>query len=302
MKVPLENGMKLDFICARNIVIPVNKENCLKSGIVREQFADLIPEEIVITMSKDKNYITKPELFLLDLLSNYQWDRPIHVLNQGGDLNIGIKDYLMYDGYSCHLVPFKNKVSSTDPGRADALELYRMMKEDYTWDAMSAKGWFVDYQNMYTFLGVMSQRQLFLSVANSLIDAGESEKALEMMQMCETCFPEENFPLESIPIGFSANDYMVAQMIENYYYLGAKESAKSLAERFGELLLDTATFYLDWGSLGTSEFETAGRVLLYVVDVCKEYGDEELSKNLEERFTVLLHTAMGTGEEIDAQS
>ena len=302
MKVPLENGMKLDFICARNIVIPVNKENCLRSGIVPEQFADDIPSEIMITMSKDKNYITKPELFLLDLLSNYQWDRPIHVLNQGGDLNIGIKDYLMFDGYSCHLVPFKNKVGTTDPGKADALELYRKMKEDYTWDAMSAKGWLVDYQNMYTFLGVMSQRQLFLSVANALIDAGENEKALEIMDMCAECFPEENFPLESIPIGFASNDYMVAQMIENYYYLGAKESAKALAERFGEQLLQTATFYLDWGSLGSSEFETAGRVLLYVVDVCKEYGDEELSKNLEESFTVLLHAAMGTGEEIDAQS
>ena len=302
MKVPLENGMKLDFICARNIVIPVNKENCLKYGIVPEKFADQIPSEIMLTMSKDKNYITKPELFLLDLLSNYQWDRPIHVLNQGGDLNVGIKDYLMYDGYSCHLIPFKNKVSSTDPGKADALELYRMMKEDYTWDAMSAKGWFVDYQNMYTFLGVMSQRQLFLSVANSLIDAGENDKALEIMNMCGECFPEENFPLESIPLGFSGNDYMVAQMIENFYYLGAKESAADLASRFGEQLLETATFYLDWGSLGTTEFEAAGRVLLYVADVCKEYGDEELSKNLEERFTVLLHTAMGTGEEIDAQS
>ena len=209
----------------------------------------------------------------------------------------------MFDGYSCHFVPFKNKVSSTDPGRVDALELYRKMKEDYTWDAMSAKGWFVDYQNMYTFLGVVSQRQLFLSVANSLIDAGESEKALEMMQMCEACFPEENFPLESIPIGFSANDYMVAQMIENYYYLGAKESAKSLAERFGEQLMQTATFYLDWGSLGTSEFETAGRVLLYVADVCKEYGDETLSKNLEERFSLLLNAALGTsGDEEESQS
>ena len=177
-----------------------------------------------------------------------------------------------------------------------------MMKEDYTWDAMSAKGWFVDYQNMYTFLGVMSQRQLFLSVANSLIDAGESEKALEIMQMCETCFPEENFPLESIPIGFSANDYMVAQMIENYYYLGAKESAKSLEERFREQLMQTATFYLDWGSLGTSEFETAGRVLLYVADVCKEYGDETLSKNLEERFSLLLNAALGTSGEEEVES
>ena len=302
MKVPLENGMKLDFICARNIVIPVNKENCLRYGIVPEKFADLIPDEIMLTMSKDKNYITKPELFLLDLLSNYQWDRPLHVLNNGGDLNVGIKDYLMFDGWSSHIVPFKNKMSSTDAGKADALELYRKMKEDYTWDAMSAKGWLVDYQNLYTFLGVMSQRQLFLTVANALIDAGENDKALEMMNMCQECFPEENFPLESIPVGFSANDYMVAQMIENYYYLGAKDKAADLASRFGEQLLDTATFYMDWGNLGSSEFETAGRVLLYVVDVCKEYGDQDLSKDLEGRFSLLLNSALGTSSGADDEA
>ena len=221
----------------------------------------------------------------------------------------------MFDGWSSHLVPFKNKMSATDAGNVDALELYRKMKEDFTWDAMSAKGWFVDYQNMYTFLGVMSQRQLFLTVANALIDAGEPEKALEMMDMCQTCFPEENFPLETISIGFSGNDYMVAQMIENYYYLGksgvldsdsaarAKESALNLATRFGEQLMDTASFFMDWGNLGSAEFETAGRVLLYVVDVCKEYGDTEFSKNLEDRFSVLLHGAMGTtAEDSDAVS
>ena len=314
MKVPLENGMKLDFICARNIIIPVNKENCIKYGIVPEQFADQIPSEIMLTMSKDKNYVSKPELFMLDLLSNYQWDRPINLLNQGGDLNIGIKDYLMYEGYSCRFTPIKNKISSTDPGLVDPLELYRMMKEDYTWDAMSAPGWFVDYQNMYTFLGVMSQRQLFLNVANSLVDAGEAEKALEMMDMCQEKFPKENFPLETICVGFSGNDYMVAQMIENYYYLGtsgllgedesahAKACAAELATELGDLLLETVTFYLDWGSLGTSEFETAGRVLLYVVDVCKEYGDEDLSKDIEDRFNLLIKAALPSDSASEEQS
>ena len=309
MKVALENGMKLDFICARNIIIPVNKENCLKYGIVPEQFSDQIPSEIMLSMSKDKNYISKPELFLLDLLSNYQWDRPINVLNQGGDLNIGIKDYLMYEGYSCKLTPIKNKVSSTDPGLVDALELYRKVKEDYTWDAMSASGWFVDYQNMYTFLGVMSQRQLFLNVANALVDAGEAEKALEMMDMCQEKFPKTNFPLESICVGFSGNDYMVAQMVENYYYLGtagvldeqqaaaAKSSAAELAAEFGQQLLETATFYLDWGNYGSSEFEVASRVLLYLIDVTKEYGDTELSKGMEDRFNLLLTAALPSDSE-----
>ena len=299
MKVALEGGYKLDFICARQLVMPVNKENCLKYGIVPEQFADEIPEFITLQISKDKNYISKPELFMLDLLSNYQWDRPLNLLNMGGDINIGLKDYLMYDGFSYRFTPIRNKPSSTDAGKVDALELYRKMKEVFTWDAVSSKGWFVDYQNMYTFLGVLSQRQLFLTVANALIDAGEDEKALEIMDLCQEKFPEENFPLESISVGFSGNDYMVAQMIENYYYLGDKDAARSLATRIGDDLLDTSAFYLEWGSLGANEFDTASRILLYVADVCRQYGDKELSKAMTASLESLLRAA--TGEDYDLE-
>ena len=293
IKLSLEGGYKLDFICARNLVMPVNKENCLKYGIVPEQFADEIPEYITLTISKDKNYVSKPELFLLDLLSNYEWDRPLHLLNMGGDLNVGIKDYLMYDGFSYRFTPLRNRVSSTDAGKVDALELYRKMKEVYNWEAVSRKGWFVDYQNLYTFLGVLSQRQIFVTVANALIDAGENEKALEILDMCQENFPEENFPLESIPIGFAGNDYMVAQMIENYYYLGADEKARDLAVRMADSLMDTADFYLGWGNLGSAEFDTATRVLLYIADVCRQYGDKNLGKSMTFALESLLHAALG---------
>jgi len=295
MKVALENGQRLDFICARNLVMPVNKENCLKYGIVPEKFADEIPDSIVLTISKDKNYISKPELFLLDLLSNYQWDRPISVLSMGGDLNVGIKDYLLYDGFSYRFTPIKNKPSSTDAGKVDALELYKRIKEDSSFDAISRTDWFVDYQNLYTFLGVLSQRQIFLTVANALIDAREHDKAVEILDMCQEVFPEQNFPLESIPVGFSGNDYMVAQIIEDYYYLSEPEKARKLAARMGDELLQTAFFYLEWGSLGQAEFETASRVLLYVADVCKQYGDKELGNAMVDSLEALLKSATGSG-------
>ena len=293
MKVPLESGRKLDFICARNVVIPVNKENCLKYGIVPEKFADEIPEQIMLSMSKDKNYLSKPELFLLDFLSTYEWDRPLNLLNMGGDLNVGIKDYLMFDGFSYRFTPIRNKVSSTDAGKVDALQLYQDFKTKYKWDALKRTDYFVDYQNMYTFLGVLSQRQLFLTVANALIDAGEEEKAHEIMELCQENFPEKNFPLETIPVGFVGNDYMVAQMIENYYYLDDYEKARDLAARFGDQLTETARFYLEWGSLGSHEFETASRVLLYVSDVCKQYGDTDLSEAIVANLEAMLHAASG---------
>jgi len=293
MKVELESGAKLDFICARNLVIPVNKENCLKYGIVPEKFADEIPDQIMLSISKDKNYISKPELFMLDLLSGYNWDRPLNMLNMGGDLNIGLKDYLMVDGFSYRFTPIKNKIASTDAGKVDALQLYQDMKTKYTWDAVSRKDWFVDYQNMYTFLGVLSQRQLFLTVANALIDAQEDQKAMEIMDMCMENFPEESFPLETICLGFSSNDYMVAQMIENYFYLGASDKARDLAARFGDQLMDTAAFFLSWGSLGSSEFETSTRVLLYVADVCRQYGEKDLYEAMTGNIEALLHAATG---------
>ena len=294
MKVALESGQKLDFICARNVVIPVNKENCLKYGIVPEKFADEIPEAIMLSMSKDKNYITKPELFLLDLLSNYEWDRPLNLLNMGGDLNVGIKDYLMYDGYSYRFTPIKNKIGSTDAGKVDALELYEKMKGVYKWDAVKRTDYFVDYQNIYTFLGVLSQRQLFLTVANALIDAGEPEKAVEMLDLCQENCPRENFPLESIPLGFTGNDYMVAQMIEDYYYLGEASKARELAAAMGEELMITAGFYLEWGRLGEAEFEAASRVLLYIADVCKQYGDKDLSDAMVDGLEAMIHKVAGT--------
>ena len=192
MKVELTSRRKVDFICARKIVIPVNKENCLKYGIVPESMADEIPETITLTMSEDKSYLSKPELFMLDLLSGYQWDRPLNLLNQGGDLNIGIRDYLMFDGFSYRFTPIKNKVGTTDPGKVDVQALYQKMTDGtFKWDALSRTDYFVDYQNLYTFMGVLSQRQLFLTVANALIDAGEDEKALEIMNRCQRPHPAE---------------------------------------------------------------------------------------------------------------
>ncbi len=275
--IPLKSGRNLDYICARKLVIPVNKENCLKYGIVPEMFASQIPDQITLTISSGKEYLTKPEIFMLDLLSNYQWDRPISMLNMGGDLNIGLKEYLMHDGFSYRFTPIKNKIGTTDAGKVDALALYKRFKEVYKWDAVRRTDYFADYQNYYTFLGVLSQRQLFLTLSNALVDAGEKEKALEVLDMCQENFPESQFPLESIPLGFAANDYMVAQMIENYYYLGAADKAASLTSRFAQQLLETAAFYFEWGHLGSSEFETSTRVILYIADVCKQYDDTGLS-------------------------
>ena len=286
-KIPLSSGKMVDYIMSRKFIIPVNKENVLKYGILDEKYADMIPDEIVLTMSKDKDYLTKPELFMLDLLSNYQWDRPINLLSMGGDINIGIKEYLMYEGFSYKFVPIKNKTKSTDIGFADPEDLYNKMKNVYKWDALKRKDYFVDYQNFYTFCGVLSQRNLFVNAAKEMLKVDDTERAIELLDMCQECVPVENFPLDITYLGFS-NEYMVLEMIENYFMAGADEKALDLAKRFeDELFISTEFFLMNYDD-AKREFDACYNCISYIAELADHFGYKEYGAEVRKRFNDLL--------------
>lgn len=298
VKVQVSSGKKVDYIISRKLIVPVNKENALRSGIVSPKFADAVPDSIVLEIPKDKDYLTKPELFMLDLLSNYQWDRPLHMLNQGGDLNIGIKDYLMFEGYSSKFVPFKNKITTTDPGIVDTDHLYDLMTNVFKWDAVSRDDYFVDYQNLYTHLGVMSLRGLFVNAAEAFLKAGEKSRAIEMLDKCQSVLDQKSYPLETIPIGFSGNDYMVCEMINQYYRLGELDKARSLAvDLFNELLV-SARFYMEYYDYAQSEFELCGQYVYFLQDILETAGDKELAKRIGDNFESLMNYITGDSGEV----
>ncbi|MBO4611296.1 MAG: DUF2723 domain-containing protein [Bacteroidales bacterium] len=286
LKVGLSSGRKVDYIPSRKIVVPVNKENVLNYGILPPEFKDDIPESITLTIPKGKDYLSKPELFMLDLLSGYDWSRPINMLNQGGDINIGIKDYLFYEGFSYKLVPVRNKVSSLNAGKVDLDALYRRLTDVYRFDALAADGWFVDYQNMYTHLGVMSVRQLFATAANSMARNGYTDQAVELLD--RGLEVTRQLPLETIPIGFVANDYMVINIISQYYKYGEKEKADALALRLFEPMLESAAFFFEFYEWARDDFETSMQYLYYLEDEVKKGGNAELAAHIGEGIEAII--------------
>ena len=289
VKVQMSSGRRYDYIASRKISIPVNKKNALASGIVSEAMADRMLDTLILQIPADKDYLTKPELFVLDFLSNYQWDRPLNMLSNGGDLNIGIKEYLMSDGFSTKLVPFKNRPSSSSFGIVDPDELWHYMTEVYSFEALKTPGWFVDYQNCYTFLAVMGIRSLHVNCANAFIGCGQPERALEMLDRSEAAMV--NFPICAIPIGFSGNDYMVVKTVELYYKLGQPDKARELAVKYADELLASSAFYLEFYSFAQDEFELCGNYVYYLADVLKGAGEKELGTQIEKKFTDMIDSA-----------
>ena len=146
-------------------------------------------------------------------------------------------------------MPIKNKTTSSEAGFVDTDELYRMMTQVYSWDAIARDDYFMDYQNMYTHLGVMSIRGMFVTCAEAFMKAGEDDRALEMIDKAAEVM--QHYPVETVPLGFSGNDYMIVLMIEDYYKLGQADKARLLAMQLGSGLLQSAKFYIefyDWAS------------------------------------------------------
>lgn len=285
-KLMLEDGSKEDYLVSRKMSIPVNKKNVLKYGILPAEYADSIPDEIVLSIPKSKEYISKPELFMLDLLSSYEWDRPINLLSQGGELNIGMKDYLMYEGFSSKFVPLKNRITSSDIGsKVDLNKLGYQMDSVFKWDALKRTDYFVDYQNLYTFLGVLPQRDIFLNVASKYIEEGDNERAIELLDRCQENVPAETYPIETICLGFYHNDISVIGMVEAYMKAGAIEKGMALADRMREELMKSISFYIGYYDVAKDEFELCCNCLYYLADTIKKYGDEaaaaEIIKSLE---------------------
>ncbi|MBQ0145434.1 MAG: DUF2723 domain-containing protein [Bacteroidales bacterium] len=297
-KVVLHDGKKIDYWVSRKMILPVNKENCLKHGIVSEKFASEIPDSIVLEIPASKNYLSKPEIFLLDFLSTYEWDRPINLLNQGGDLNIGIKDYLMYDGFSYRFTPVKNKIQSLEVGKVDTDELYDIIMNRSCYDAISRKDYFVDYQNLYTFLGVMSLRNMFVSSANAFFQAGEYGRVEEALDKCQEVLDPSIFPYENSLYGWSSNALFPIEMTRDYYAIGKPEKARALASELYSETKQSILFYLDFYPDSKSDFEYCCNIVYYMISTISKSGDKEFADKIEKDFAQYLSVSTGaeTGE------
>lgn len=287
-RVELQSGKKVNYIAARNIIVPVNKENALKSGIISPKQLHLVGDSIVIKLPKNKDFLSKPELFILDFLSTYDWSRPLQMLNMGGDLNVGLKEYLSYEGYSYKFIPFKNKPSILNPGIVDTDVLYNKIQNVYKFDALKADNYFIDYQNYYTHLGVMSIRQMLVTCANAFMAANQRDRALDMLLKMENVM--EPYPLDAIPLGFSNNNYMLCEAISLYLELGEDERALELGEKLAVELLTGAEFYLMYYDYADSECQYYAQYIYLLADKLNKGGYKEIASQLEGKFSSLVET------------
>ena len=229
--IQLSDGKPHNYIAARNIIIPVNKENVAKYGIVAPEDMHKVADTVILSIPAAKNSITKTELMVLDLLCNYNWDRPIYFMQKGGDINIGIKDYMQYDGVAYKFVPIKSKTGHGQIEQVGTEALYNRIMNVFRWDSFMRDGYNVDYQNLLTFNNLHSPRDFMVNCAKALYAKGDSARAVEVLDKMQVVMPSSNYPLNNTTLS-ALTERAIMDAIAIYLATGNKDKAYALADEF----------------------------------------------------------------------
>lgn len=277
------NDGKTDFIPAKTLLIPVNKENVKKYHIVAEKDYDKIVDTVTLTISGDR--FGKTALIILDILAHYDWDRPIYSVVPGADVDLGLQSWMQYEGLLYKFIPIRTEDYRKNP-HIDTDKMYNNLMNVYRFDSLKDSTIHVDYQNIYTFCAVSPIRDIFATTAEALVNEGQNAKAIDLLDKCMDILPEKSFPYNLTPM-HSLNEFSILNVIELYLTLGEKDKAKALANAFADETTAMARHYATpVGKDMISQEDAASNIsyIYYLVKMMKDHGEKEFAQLLESKI------------------
>lgn len=238
-KLKLADGSLVDFIPAKRIALPVNKENAIASGIVAEKDRDKMVDTVYINLRK--NSLDKNQLMILDMLANFDWKRPIYLTQVYILQDFGLMDYLQFDGYAYRFVPILTPVQSPwEIGRIDTEYTAPLLRDTFRYGNLADPKVYVDYFLQYN-LSASHARDAFARVAKELLRENRVDEAVELLDL-----GLEKLPTDQIRF----TDTNTYPLIEAYYAasaLGAAEAADkgdALMREYVRTLIEYIEYYL----------------------------------------------------------
>ena len=186
------NGQTTHYVPVRTVKLTVDKEACLRNGIVPESMKDKIVDEISWEI-KD-TYLYKNALLLLDFMASNNWERPVY-FTSFSDMSsvLGIQEYLHMEGLSYRFIPVKAEDYYNGVGGVYRDGSYDLLVNKAEWGHLNQDDVIPDRESVRNS---EFARQSYTRLAQSLVNHQEYDSALVVMNKYQEFFPNEKFPYE----------------------------------------------------------------------------------------------------------
>ena len=220
------------FYPTRKIRIPVNKENVLKSGVVKAKDADKIVPYIDIDLPESA--LLKNQMMMLDIVANNDWERPIYFT--GGSYSdseyLWMKKYLQLEGLVYKLVPIETNLGEENPylmGRIDPDLMYDIVMK---WDWGNSERTDI-YHDPETRKNSISFRSNMARLAEILINEEKFEKARDIIDLA----------IEKMPIDYFGYYSLLVPFVDGYFRIDEVEKARDLSGKIAVKYSDRLSYF-----------------------------------------------------------
>lgn len=226
---------------------------------------------INLDLSK-KSYLGKHEIFILDLLANNHWKRPVYyAVTVGRDNYLGLERYFRLEGMAYRVMPVRFDQ------RSETSVMYDNMMNKFKFGNANHTNVYLEENNMRM---ATTFRHMFARLAADLYEEGKMEnnqeklnKAKKVLDYCQEMLPSTTVP----------HDFSSISLIDCYYKLGEKQKADAIADE----MANNCISYLTWISkLNHSKLSTASydfnenlQMLQSVIKVLDDNKNEQKAKD-----------------------
>ncbi len=262
----------------KSLYIPVDVAKAKASGWIDKMDSTLV-DRIPIKFGKNKNYITKDELAVMDVVASNIYDRPIYfAITCKNEKLLGLNDYMELEGLGLKVVPYLNKsdrsLSIYGSGKVDTDVLYDNVMEKWKWGNFDKVETFIDESYAAE---IQAMKLIMMRGANALEREGQTGKAVNLANKYFEAFPHFNFPYDNSVIPF----------IETLINAGAKDDAKTHMEILAEECFQKLEFMesLDESDFGSfkQDYSIALKGLNEVLNMSKSI-DQDFAKEVAEKY------------------
>jgi hypothetical protein len=273
-KVPMGNNTMMDFIPTRDVFINMDTNAILANKAAKPEDIHLVKSEIEWKLKE--SYILKNEMFILDILSNYDWSRPMYFTSIGTREMLGLDDYFVNEGFVYRFSP----INQRETGRGSDPDLmYENLMEKYLYGRMEHDDVHLCHFNLRT-LKVIGMRDMFAECAKGLLRMGRRDSAVAVLNRAVELMPHPKVP----------HDFFSYGIAEAYYRANEAEKANFLVKQYADECIAEIRFF---SSLDLSKRMSVRQdeqrslaIAARLIQLAQINGQQELAKEIQDRLSL----------------
>ena len=275
--VTSQGGDRIKFFPSKKIKITVNKENCLKYGIVPEYFKDKMVDSI--TFNIKSNLLYKNDIVTLDMIATTNWKRPVYFAAPGSVRNfLDIEQYCYMEGWIYKFMPVKPDSSNNyipNLGSIDAIGSNKIFMNNFKFGNLDDPKVYVDPES---YNSSIRPKMIALFVGQLLSSSGKKQECKALVDLYMKKFPDPKYVYDMYDLPF----------VEMYYKAGDTASAVKLSSRMAEIMGQNLDYYASFSASDKSVFSEDSQTAIDILNRLKAIADENRQPRLSAKIDALV--------------